>query len=58
MEDIIPMAANLQIIFMKDSEGGVYVAFLHNEKQQFLPLEPVFPGIYRWEDVKLFASRF
>lgn len=58
MEDIIPMAANLQIIFMRDSSSNVFVSFLHNEKQKSLPITSAYPFIYRWEDVKRFASRF
>lgn len=56
MEDILPMAANLQLIFMKDSGGTVYVAFLHNEKMQYLPIQEAFHGIYRWEEVKRYVN--
>lgn len=56
MEDVLPMAANLQIIFMKDVSNKIYVAFLHNEKLQHLPIEQAFPGIYRWNDVKQFVN--
>lgn len=56
MEDILPMGANLQILFMKNMSGEVYVAFLHNERQQFLPIKSKVPGFYRWDDVKSFVS--
>lgn len=56
LEDIIPMGANLQFVFMKDSNSKVYVAFLHNEKQQFIPIEPTYPGIYKWDDVKRYVK--
>ena len=57
MEDILPMAANLQIIFMKNQNNEVFVSFLYNETQQFLPIEshPI-PGIYKWDDVKTFVK--
>ena len=32
MEDILPMAANLQLIFVRNSDDSVLVAFLHNER--------------------------
>ena len=57
MEDILPMAANLQIIFMKDASSNVFVAFLHNERMQYLPIDYAFPGIYRWNDVKQFVNQ-
>ena len=57
MEDIIPMAANLQIIFMKDASDNIFVSFLHNEKQQSLPIPSAYPFIYRWEDVKHHVGR-
>lgn len=57
MEDILPMGANLQILFMKNPTGEVYVAFLHNERQQFLPIKSAVPGFYRWDDVKSFVNK-
>lgn len=57
MDDILPMAANLQIIFMKSQDNEIYVSFIYNETQQFLPIEShSFPGIYRWDDVKSFVK--
>ncbi len=58
MEDILPMAANLQFIFMKDANDNVFVAFLHNEKMQSLPIQEAYHGIYNWEDVKRYVSTY
>ena len=57
MDDILPMAANLQIIFMKNQNNEIYVSFIYNETQQFLPIEsnPI-PGIYKWKDVEAFVT--
>ncbi len=57
MDDILPMAANLQLIFMKNQNNEIYVSFIYNETQQFLPIEshPI-AGIYRWDDVKSYVK--
>ncbi len=57
MDDILPMAANLQLIFMKDQNNEIYVSFIYNETQQNLPIEntPI-PGIYKWKDVEAFVT--
>ena len=52
MDQIIPMAANIQLIFMRNTDGEVFVSFLHNEKQQRLPIDSEIDGIYLWNDVK------
>lgn len=57
MDQIIPMGANLQIIFMHSADGTVYVAFLHNERQQRLPIDTETDGIYRWDDVKTYMEK-
>jgi len=53
---ISPMAANLQMIFYKNSEGSVLVKFLLNEEETTIPaLNPsIAPCYYNWEDVKAF----
>ena len=53
MEQIIPMAANLQMIFARNAKGEVLIQLLHNEKRQKLPI-PSFGNSYRWEDVKAY----
>lgn len=57
MDQIIPMGANLQIIFMRNANDKVYVAFLHNEKQQLLPIDSEIDGIYSWDDVKSYMEK-
>ena len=52
MEDIIPMAANLQMIFCRNAKSEIVVKFLLNEKVQKLPILSVFSDCYRWEEVK------
>ena len=43
MDVIIPMAANLQMIFYKNAQGDVIVQLLHNEKSI---------GFRKWQDLK------
>ena len=60
MDVILPMAANLQMIFYKNAQGKVIVQFLHNEQPACLKPEyvPVIQGFYDWEEVKrLVADR-
>ena len=57
---IIPMAANLQMIFYKASGKPVLVKILYNEIEQTLPVPcvekcPAAP-YYRWDDVRTFYS--
>lgn len=59
MDEILPMGANLQIIFYRNVEGHVIVKFLHNEKEmkynEILCYEnkPAFePPYYDWEYIK------
>lgn len=56
MEDIVPMAANLQMVFARNAEGRVLVQLLHNEKHQKLPILSVGDS-YRWEDVKAYMHQ-
>ncbi len=51
MEDIVPMAANVQLLFARSADGEVLVTLLHNEQQQLLPI-PSHDGWYHWEEVK------
>ena len=60
---IIPMAANLQMIFYKAPNKPVLVKILYNEIEQTLPVQcsgderkcPVAP-YYRWDDIRTFYS--
>ena len=59
MDEILPMGANLQIIFYRNAKGHVIVKFLHNEKEvkynEILCFEnkPAFePPYYDWEYIK------
>ena len=54
MDDLLPMAANLQMIFYKNAQGRVLVQLLHNERPARLNPEyvPVDQGFYDWEDMK------
>lgn len=56
MDRIIPMGANLQLIFYRNSEGNVLVKFLHNEHELLLPVESRKAPYYDWDDVKRFYS--
>jgi len=54
MEDFLPMAANLQMVFCRNAAGQVAVGFCLNEQLQRLPL--ILPmaesDFYAWESVK------
>jgi hypothetical protein len=61
---IIPMAANLQMVFYKAKNKPILVKILYNEIEQTLPIEckaadkvqcPAAP-YYRWDDVRNFYS--
>ena len=52
MDSILPMAANLQMVFCRNAEGHVLVAFLHNEQPRLLPIQPAEGNFYDWDSVK------
>lgn len=52
MDVIIPMAANLQMVFYKNDNGKVLVKFLHNEREIRLPISSRYAPYYDWEEVK------
>ena len=59
MDEILPMGANLQIIFYRNAQGNVIVKFLHNEKElryneiDCYENKPAFESpYYGWEDIK------
>ncbi|MBO7538598.1 MAG: GH92 family glycosyl hydrolase [Prevotella sp.] len=60
MDVLLPMAANLQMIFYRNAQGRVLVQLLHNEQPARLNSEyvPVVQGFYDWEELKrLIADR-
>ncbi len=51
--EMVPMAANVQFIFYRNSEGDVLVKLLRNEEEVNIPgLDAVSGPYYRWEDFK------
>lgn len=52
MDVIIPMGANLQLVFYRNNEGDVLVKFMHNEHEMMLPMPSTTAPYYRWTDVK------
>jgi len=64
MEEIVPMAANLQMVFLKErkadgfDDDAVYVCFLHNEQPvsitNLLPLSSFHFPLYNWSVVKAY----
>ena len=51
MDEILPMAANLQMIFYKNAQGRVLVQLLLNERPAIISnLSPL--NIYDWEELK------
>ena len=62
MEDILPMAANLQMVFFRgEKRDSVLVAFLLNERPVSIavlsPLTLHLSPLYSWEDVKAYMAR-
>lgn len=55
MDRIVPMAANLQIIFYSD-DNDVLVKLLHNEREVHLPLDATDGVYYRWADIKRYMD--
>jgi len=51
MDEILPMAANLQMIFYKNAQGDVLVQLLLNEKTASLG-EFVYKVFYSWKELK------
>ena len=53
MDVLLPMAANLQMIFYRNAQGKVLVQFLHNEQPAHMKdLGCLVEGFYDWELVK------
>lgn len=60
IDKIIPMAANIQIIFYrKEGSDDVLVKFLLNENETSVPVRTDCAPYYHWNDVKeYYRSRF
>ncbi|MBO7046200.1 MAG: histidine-type phosphatase, partial [Prevotella sp.] len=56
MDEILPMAANLQMIFYKNARGRVLVQLLHNEQPTHLNMDYRVEGFYDWEDLKRYVA--
>ncbi len=56
MDRIIPMAANLIMVFYKNEKGTTLVKFLHNESEIQLPIESSLAPYYNWDDVKKYYN--
>ena len=52
MDDILPMAANLQMIFYRNAQGKIKVQLLHNEKPAHLTTALGIADFYDWDDLK------
>ena len=52
MDDILPMAANLQMIFYRNAQGKIKVQLLHNEKPAHLTTALGSADFYDWDDLK------
>ena len=56
MDELLPMAANLQMVFYHRKDGDVLVQLFHNERVIKLPLAAFSEGAggiyYRWNDLK------
>ena len=52
MDEILPMAANLQMIFYKNAQGKVLVQLLHNEQPARLKDLDATDGFYEWQAIK------
>ncbi len=51
---VTPMAANLQMVFLRNKAGDVIMKFMLNEEEVTLPIESIDGVHYRWTDVRNF----
>ncbi len=57
MDRIVPMAANLFMVFYRNDQGSVLVKFLHNEHEIYLPIASHLAPYYDWSQVKAYYSK-
>ncbi len=50
--DIIPMAANIQLVFYHNEDGDILMKVLFNEKETALPIQAMCGPYYRWNEVR------
>lgn len=62
MDRLLPMAANLQMVFYKNASGDVIVKFIVNEQDGFArfdyvdELDDIDGFYYRWQDIKAYMQ--
>lgn len=57
---IVPMAANVQLVFFRNERGkpdDILVKILHNEKEVHIPVQTDRFPFYRWEDVETYYRK-
>lgn len=52
-----PMAANVQIVFYRNSAGNILVKFLHNEKEAHIALASDCWPYYQWDKVREYYKK-
>ena len=57
MDAVLPMAANVQLIFYKNADGKVLVQLLHNERPLHLDMASAATGFYEWTELKRHLSQ-
>ena len=50
------MAANVQIVFFRNADNDVIVKFMHNEREQPVPVKTDIYPFYHWKDVEAYYS--
>lgn len=50
--ELIPMAANVQLVFYRNDMGEILVKALLNEQEATLPATPVAGPYYKWQDLR------
>ncbi|MBO4826196.1 MAG: GH92 family glycosyl hydrolase [Prevotella sp.] len=58
MFNIVPMAANLQMVFYRNDRGDVLVKFMHNETEVKLPMPTTLGYYYHWNEVKAYYNKW
>ena len=52
MDEILPMAANLQMVFYRNPQGKVIVRLLHNERDITIPMASIEGKYYEWDGLR------
>ena len=56
VHEIAPMAANVQIIFFRNAANDVIVKFMHNEREQPVPVDTDIYPFYHWADIDRYLT--